>query len=1255
MNIKSLLSPFIIHSIVFSLLTAVVHASGENESPSPGTSLTPPSPYIEAAPKHGFETPVAAANTDAQLAVLRGLSHLITFWDEAAYLEFKNALFHDPDCAMAHWGLVISTITPHDEKTKEKEQSLKKLESILANETAPERELEYIRALYLLLREGPREAANSFIRISQKWRNDEIAPLFAAMLIRDGFSENGNRNTGQQKAIDILDPFIEKHPDLQPALFLRILIEETAPVISAEILAKTQKMLELSPDNPPANHLTGHLLFRTGQYQKAEEHFSKAAVFYQKWQEGSGLTLADNEGYFRAIMYKSVSEFCRGNFKEAQETSQKLNKLPINTDRLKAKGTAIQLWEVRNLPLTLALSTNMAVDKKALETSFPPALHTKNALLSNSRTAINLQYASMLLAHQDKNKEAVAVHAENMAQLSANLIASEEHARQECSLTYWVRTLNLCDLFQIESKAILYPDSSETWYAEASGKQKTASMLLPPVLPYPVEWKLALWYLNKGQYEKCIKACDAALAKFPNHIPVKTTRQEAESKLPKLLPEKDPQTNNNPFLKKEFLISWSKLTPDKLKSAIETAIALSKKNIDAICTLDPGNPANLTYENTFQALEDATKPLSTVWIKALTLKSLMDTPALREAMTEVTPDVVKFNSSIALDPGLWKIIKAASECPWVKELSPVKQRFIQETLISFKDRGANLPEEKKDLFSEIETELTMLTKWFGENVLDSTNNWEHIITNPDELKGLPDSAKEHARLDALNKGHGTEETPAWRFTIPPVSSTVVLKFAESDNLRRKVWEGLNQIGTGEKNNEPLIASILKLRKQKANLLDYPTFADYTTANRMAKTGQTALDFINDLHSKVKPFFDQETKELLAFKNKTTNGNDKELDPWEIEYWKEKRRQAEFNFDEEDLRPYQEVNRVMEGMIKIFSNLYSINIKKRPTVYLKNGRKRTKAEAQAIEVWHPEVNFYEIHDRNTKEHLGSFYTDWHPRESKRSGAWMSRLIPGCPPMKDKPREPHLALMAGNMTKGLQGKPSLLIHREVVTIFHEFGHLLHQILSDVEVKSLCGTNVPWDFVELPSQINENWCWQKESVDTFAKHHKTGKKIPDELFDKMVKARNYMSASSFMRQLSLGKLDLELHHHYDKYKNMKLEAADETILKDYRVPTTQKSLSYARRLSHIFSSPTGYAAGYYSYKWAEVLEADAFSRFLDKGISNPETGKDFRDAILSKGNSKPADELYRDFMGRNPDSNALLIKFDLVPAKAEASTID
>ncbi|MBC7979233.1 MAG: M3 family metallopeptidase, partial [Armatimonadetes bacterium] len=489
--------------------------------------------------------------------------------------------------------------------------------------------------------------------------------------------------------------------------------------------------------------------------------------------------------------------------------------------------------------------------------------------------------------------------------------------------------------------------------------------------------------------------------------------------------------------------------------------------------------------------------------------------------------------------------------------------------------------------------------------------------------------------------------PAWRFTLQYPSMGPLMQHLHDDEIRHQVWEASSKVGaTGEFDNTQLVWRILELRHEKAEILGHGHFADLTLLRRMAKTGGTALGFIENLHTRIQPAFHAEYKQLAQYKAANTRQPVDLLEPWEVAYWAEKQRKENYDFDEEALRPYFPVEGVMSGMFEIASRLFGITIRELESIFIEpassspssHSTLNTQPSTSSVETWHPECKFYEIHDSASGAHLGSFYADWHPRESKRGGAWMNSLHTG------NTGEPHLGLIIGNMSPPVDGKPALLTHREVETIFHEFGHLLHGLLSDVAVKSLAGTNVPWDFVELPSQIMENFCWDRASLDLFARHFESGDPIPDDLFAKMIAAKNYLSASGFMRQLAFAKLDLVLHTRPGDFKGMDLDAVDRTVLDGYLAPLKTPTPSMMRRFNHLFSSPTGYAAGYYSYKWAEVLDADAFTRFQKEGVLNASTGRAFREHILSKGNSVPPDELYRRFMGRDPELEPLLVRAGL-----------
>ena len=688
------------------------------------------------------------------------------------------------------------------------------------------------------------------------------------------------------------------------------------------------------------------------------------------------------------------------------------------------------------------------------------------------------------------------------------------------------------------------------------------------------------------------------------------------------------------LLAPNFLPKWSTFTAESIEPSICQALAEAQQAIDTIAKQAPDLA---TYASSFLALENASESLSRGWERLQHLDAVSDNPAQREAINNLLPDVTDFYSSLSLNPRLFAVLNAVAESSAAKNLTPIQQRHIEETLADFRNSGADLPDEMKARIAAIDSELSMITKKYSENVLDATNAWEIIITDESKLTGLPDSAMASAAANACAKGI---EAPAWRFTLHQPSMSPIMQHAHDAELRKTVWQASVTVGSEAPfDNSDLVWKIIELRKQKAEILGHKNFADLTLQRRMARNGQTALNFVESIHAKIRETFLADVQQLSEYKAAKTNTAPETLEPWEISYWSERRRKEQYDIDDEDLRPYFPVNRVMEGMFGIATKIFGIAITQRETVFLDPNIQSPISNPQFLpETWHHEATFHEIHDTATGSHLGSFYSDWHPRESKRGGAWMNPMFTG------ELGEPHLALMVGNMSPPVGDTPALLTHREVETIFHEFGHLLHALLSHVPVKSLAGTNVPRDFVELPSQIMENFCWERETLDLFARHHLTGEPIPEDLFQKMVAAKNYMSATVFMRQMALGKLDLELHLHPEKYLGRDLAEVDREILADYRAPTKTQGPSMALRFNHLFSSPTGYAAGYYSYKWAEVLDADAFTRFKNEGILNPETGMAFREHILSKGNSAPPEVLYENFMSRPADPSALLTRAGL-----------
>ena len=695
------------------------------------------------------------------------------------------------------------------------------------------------------------------------------------------------------------------------------------------------------------------------------------------------------------------------------------------------------------------------------------------------------------------------------------------------------------------------------------------------------------------------------------------------------------------FLDRRFHVRWSTLTPERVIPELTEALGLAELAITDVCRQDRGR---MDFDTVFLGYERALEPLSEAWGLVGHLDAVCNNDALRTAYNAMLPKVSDFFTRLTLNDSIWDLFITYERTEEAKKLTGIQRRFMEETMTEFRQNGAELPQPKKERLAELQAELALATQKYSENVLDSTNAWELIISDPERLRGLPEVVKDAAQAEAAAKGLSTPETPAWRLTLKAPSMFPVLEHAEDDALRREVWTASGTIGRNDPyDNTDLVWKILRLRHEKATLLGHAHFPDLILQQRMAKTGATARGFITDLHARIAKPFAGETRALQEFRAEATGTPPQPLEPWETAFWSERQRKALYDFDAEELRPYFPIDGVLGGMFRLCEKLFGLIINERDSLFVEPGHEPPAGLPSAedggpVEVWHPEVKFYEIRDADGS-HLGSFYADWHPRDSKRGGAWMNYLKTGHPDRAGQPRTPHLGLMCGNMTPSTPGQPSLLTHDEVETVFHEFGHLLHHLLGNVEIKSLNGVNVAWDFVELPSQLMENFCWERESLDFFARHHQTGEPIPPRLYKKMLAAKNYQSALATMRQLSLGKLDLDLHLTSPHPQGRTLDEVAEDILEGYLMPLKTRPPTMARRFTHLFADPTGYAAGYYSYKWAEVLEADAFSRFKADGVLSEKVGRDYRERLLSRGNSADPAQLFRDFMGRDPDSEALL----------------
>lgn len=680
-------------------------------------------------------------------------------------------------------------------------------------------------------------------------------------------------------------------------------------------------------------------------------------------------------------------------------------------------------------------------------------------------------------------------------------------------------------------------------------------------------------------------------------------------------------TMANPLTKRTSTIPFNAFTADQVSPAIDALLKETTEELEVIknCT------APRTFDNTLRALDDLGLNLDYAMSVISHLESVATTPALRAAYNEVLPKVSDFRSKLMLDEGLWRALSTYAETQEAHNLPAHQRRFLATTLDSFRRSGAELAADKKTTLAEINTELATITNSFSQNTLDATNAFEYVTTSLDDLQGLPESAIAMGRASAAAR-----KVEGWRYTLQAPSFMAIMTYADSAPLRETFYRAYNnRCAGGSFDNTKNLNRILDLRRRKANLLGFTDFSDLVLADRMAKCGETAAQFVENLCTRIENYFKKDKAELDAFFTSVTGRHASSLKPWDVAYYAEKMRKANYDFDEEELRPYFELSRVMNGLFSLVEKVFGLRVEANPS----------------LPTWDDTVKAYSTFDAESGTLLGHFYADLHPRENKRGGAWMNNLVMHVP--ADGDCMPHVGLIAGNFTPPNEAGLSLITHDEVTTLFHEFGHLMHQLCNTTELRGQSMSGVAWDFIELPSQILENWCWDRESLNIFASHYETGAQIPDELFAKMLKARNYRSASHLMRQLGFSTVDFALHRTYLPERDGDILSYSRRILDRFSTLPLPDDFAMIATFTHLFSSPVAYAAGYYSYQWAEVLDADAFSRFEREGLMNRATGLDFRDKILSRGDSADPAALFESFMGRAPDVSALLKRAGLAPA--------
>lgn len=672
--------------------------------------------------------------------------------------------------------------------------------------------------------------------------------------------------------------------------------------------------------------------------------------------------------------------------------------------------------------------------------------------------------------------------------------------------------------------------------------------------------------------------------------------------------------NANPLLTAAGLPAYSAIRPEHIEPAIDQVLAENRAEIKHLLVAN----AAYTWDNLIRPLEDLEDRLSKAWSPINHLHSVLDSEALRAAYNACLPKLSAYYSELGQHQELYLAYQRIAAGWEYAQFNPAQRKVIDNALRDFRLSGIALPPDQQARYQAIMQDLSQLSAKFSENVLDATQAWSKHLTDETQLTGLPESARALARQTAQQRG-----LDGWLLTLELPSYLPVLNYAENRALRRELYDAYCTRASdqgphaGQWDNGPVIERILALRYELAQLLGFSDYAEYSLATKMADSPNQVLEFLNDLAHRAKPQAERELEELREFANEQFGIND--LQAWDIGYYSEKLRQHRYQLSQEELRPYFPITRVLPGLFSVAERLFGVSI--RPL--------------GGVETWHPDVQAYEIVDA-AHQQRGRFYLDLYARPHKRGGAWMDGCL-GRRRVNHAVRTPAAYLVC-NFTPPVGDDPALLTHSEVITMFHEFGHGLHHLLTTIDELPVAGIHgVEWDAVELPSQFMENWCWSQEALTLLAGHYQSGEPLPEALYQRMLAAKHFQAGILLVRQLEFGLFDFRLHREYDPARGGRVLEVLDTVRQQTAVIIPPAYNRFPHAFTHIFSG--GYAAGYYSYKWAEVLSADAFSAFEENGIFDSTTGARFRQSILEVGGSRPALNSFVEFRGREPQIEPLL----------------